>query len=95
MTPTRTDADAQQWKDAVQDALVVDWCLNDQTANDPKAALAALIEWNIQIAKDPLVCAEAAELKRLAERVRRDTTDDPHFAQQLANAVLRFLGVTG
>lgn len=35
---TRTDP----WKEAVHDALVVDWCLNEQTAKDPRAVLAFL-----------------------------------------------------
>lgn len=82
---TKTDP----WKEAVHDALVVDWCLTEQTANDPRAALAALIEWNIKIAKDPLVCREAAKLKRAAEQVLR--TEDGHFAKVLAHAVLAFL----
>ena len=50
------------WRDAIDDALVVN-CL-DPTGDheDPRAALARLVAWETQIALDPAVSSEARAL---------------------------------
>jgi hypothetical protein len=43
------------WKEALIDALVVDFLLNEENRNDPKRAIHDIINWNMQLARDPLL----------------------------------------
>lgn len=47
------------WKEALIDALVVDFLLNEENSNDPKRAIHDLINWNMKLAREPLL-AEGA-----------------------------------
>jgi DNA repair exonuclease SbcCD ATPase subunit len=90
------EAERDKWKDAVIDALVVDWCLNEETVNDPHKAIAALIEWNIKIHDDPAVSKSAydramelaslkAEQERLREALKATTLQAAKQAEQIAD----------
>jgi hypothetical protein len=46
------------WKEALIDALVVDYILDEKNSEDPKQAIHDLISWNIRLARDPLVAAQ-------------------------------------
>jgi len=43
------------WKEALIDALVVDFILNEENSNDPKRAIHDLINWNMELAREPLL----------------------------------------
>jgi hypothetical protein len=46
------------WEEALIDALVVDFILDEKNSEDPKQAIHDLISWNIKLAQDPLVVAQ-------------------------------------
>ena len=50
------------WREAVHDALVVDWLFSKELACDPRKAIAAIIRWNQKLVLDPKVSADAARL---------------------------------
>jgi hypothetical protein len=43
------------WKDAVFDALICSFLLNEENASDPKKALRDLLAWESELARDPLI----------------------------------------
>ena len=43
------------WKEALIDALVCNFILNEQNQKDPRRAIKDLIEWEHKLANDPLV----------------------------------------
>jgi hypothetical protein len=43
------------WKEALIDALVVDFLLNEENSNDPKRAIHDIINWNMKLAREPLL----------------------------------------
>jgi hypothetical protein len=57
---------AQQWKDYVIDALVVNWAYEAEHENDPKKAVDALRVCEIQMAMDPMVSKEMYDALRAA-----------------------------
>lgn len=63
-------SDLKRWKDTLIDCLVVDWCLNEKTANDPRAAIDALIAWNLQIHDDPAVSESARKRQEEVQRLK-------------------------
>lgn len=50
------------WKDAIIDAAVVDWVYCKEHETDPRKAVNDLLAWQAQIALDPAVSKEAANL---------------------------------
>lgn len=50
------------WKRAIIDAAVVNWTLAKEHESDPRAAVNALLDMCAQMALDPLISSEAAEL---------------------------------
>lgn len=46
---------ANPWKDALIDALVCAFLLNEENQSDPRRALHDLISWEVQLARDPLI----------------------------------------
>lgn len=57
------------WKDAVLDALIVNFIYHGGHEHDPRQALADLIEYEVQIALDPKVSSDA---EALIERGRQE-----------------------
>jgi hypothetical protein len=53
-TPVPEEA-ANPWKDALIDALVCAFLLNEENQSDPRRALHDLISWEVQLARDPLI----------------------------------------
>lgn len=64
-------ADLKRWKQAVDDALVVSWCLSPENENDPVKALSDLAAWTQKIALDPAVSEDA---RALIQRGQMDAT---------------------
>jgi hypothetical protein len=52
----------QRWKDHLTDAAVVDWCLNEKNADDPKQLIADIVKCNVRQALDPAISQAANEL---------------------------------
>ena len=50
------------WEDAVIDALVVNWRLDEETSRDPRKAIAALMQCAREEALDPQISEEAKAL---------------------------------
>ncbi len=51
-----------EWREVIIDALVVCYIYNASHDNNPKKALEDLINWNCQVALDPLVSSDAQVL---------------------------------
>lgn len=67
-------AGLRAWKDAVEDAAVVHWTLNDENANDPRKAVADLIAMVQRMDFDPAISEVAAKAElgmKLYEDVRQ------------------------
>jgi len=50
------------WRDALIDALVVNFILSPENENDPRKAIQDLIAWEQKLALDPAVSQDAADL---------------------------------
>lgn len=60
------------WQDAVIDALVVGHIYQEKHDADPRQALHDLLSWEVQIALDPRVSADAAALYEAGRRDMRE-----------------------
>lgn len=69
--------DLRPWRDAVIDAMVVDWVLSAENKDDPRRAINDLICWNIKVALDPAVSKEAARWKHAWETATHDNCTCP------------------
>lgn len=58
------DETKNPWKSAIIDELVVDCIYSAEYEADPRKALADVIEWNVQVALDPRVSADARKLQQ-------------------------------
>lgn len=58
------DETQNPWKSAIIDELVVDYIYSAEYEADPRKALADVIEWNVQVALDPRVSADARKLQQ-------------------------------
>jgi hypothetical protein len=47
------------WRAVIDDALVCRFLLNKENENDPKKALNEIINWEVQVSKDPRVSSDA------------------------------------
>ena len=47
------------WRSVIDDALVCRFLLNKENENDPKKALNDIINWEVQVSKDPRVSSDA------------------------------------
>lgn len=47
------------WRAVIDDALVCRFLLNKENENDPKKALNDIINWEVQVSKDPRVSSDA------------------------------------
>lgn len=57
-----SDEKRNPWKRAIIDAAVVNWTLTKEHETDPRSAVNALLTMCAQMALDPLISSEAAEL---------------------------------
>lgn len=55
--------ESPEWRKAVQNELVVLHLLDASNEENPRKALADIIEWNVKIALDPAVSKEARDLQ--------------------------------
>ena len=55
MSQPEPEEAANPWKDALIDALVCAFLLNEENQSDPRRALHDLISWEVQLARDPLI----------------------------------------
>lgn len=89
----------QQWKDVVEDALIVNGILTDANENDPQKALQDLISWEIMIALDPLVSEEARKLQESGNEefkaIRFELQQCRNRVDQLETALLNIQHITG
>ena len=73
-----------KWKEAVTEAAIVSWTLNDANEDNPKQCLADLIAWECKVALEPQVSGEAAKLrdtyKAEVERLRQRINGSPLLA---------------
>jgi hypothetical protein len=69
MTKSSSPTD-KEWKEAVIDALVCDFILDETNANNPRKAIHDIISWNVQLATDPLV----------SDHLPADPTDEDFIA---------------
>ena len=60
------DEKQNPWKAAIIDELVVDCILAKEHESDPEGALRAAIDWNVQVALDPAVSAQARDMLKKA-----------------------------
>lgn len=60
------DETQNPWKSAIINELVVDCIYQAEHEADPRRALADIIEWNMQVALDPKVSADARKLQQEA-----------------------------
>lgn len=65
-------AKADEWKDAVIDACVVDWVLCKEHETDPRRAINDLLAWVHKCALDPAISKEARDLVQRAEQAEQD-----------------------
>ena len=56
------DESKNPWKAAVIDYLVCAFLLNEKNSKDPKRALCDIIDWEVNLALDPLVSERASKL---------------------------------
>lgn len=69
-------AELQKWKDAVEDALVIDGIFN-ASHSDPRKAVADLLTWESDVALDPAVSSAAVKLQEaVAEACAKYLEDD-------------------
>ena len=64
------------WKDTLIDALVVNFILKEEHYTDPRKALGELIQWEMQLALDPVVSLEAQALVEKTRGLQRWTAND-------------------
>ncbi len=81
--------DLKRWKDALQEAGVIDWCLTKENEDDPCKLLADIVSYNVQIALDPAVSSDAQALidkgkAESEEEIRKLKATVSHLTQSLA-----------
>jgi hypothetical protein len=54
-----------EWQDAIIDALVIRHIYQAKHDTDPRAALNAILDWEVMVALDPLVSSDAQALYQL------------------------------
>ena len=70
---------ANPWKEAVIEALIVNHTLRKEHEEDPKLALAALIDWECKIALDPAVSSEA---QALIDKGRKEALPSQEWSEE-------------
>lgn len=62
------DEEQNPWKQAIIDEAIVSWTYNGDNKDDPRKVLPELIAWHCQVALDPAVSSDAANLVKKAQR---------------------------
>lgn len=82
------------WKDAVLDALVINWQLTSEHKGDPRKAVADLVRGEVAQALDPLVSQSAQLLINERDSQWRDAVLDAcQGMKDVANEILNDMGV--
>lgn len=89
---------ANDWKDAVLDALTINWSLTEENKNNPRLAISDLVRQEVELALDPTVSQAAQLMLNEKDSQWRDAIIDVcrrDGCMNLADEILEEMGVVG